>query len=138
TIADNDPPPAPVLSGYTRVKELWLSWTPVPAVTHYKVSGTGYPSMLPSTVTATTIDLAVHQIDWVTQSYTVEACNAHGCRSSNALAAYDLMLPAIGYFKAFNTERGDNFGAGLALSGDGQTMAIGAPYEASGAAGING
>ena len=54
----------------------------------------------------------------------------------------------IGYLKASNREAMDHFGCGgvqqghtgrgVVLSGDGQTLAVGAPHEASGAKGING
>ena len=39
------------------------------------------------------------------------------------------------YLKASNTEAGDVFGTSVALSGD--TLAVGAPYEASGVTGVN-
>ena len=42
------------------------------------------------------------------------------------------------YIKASNADVGDNFGEGLALSADGNTLAAGAPYEKSKASGING
>jgi hypothetical protein len=42
------------------------------------------------------------------------------------------------YLKASNTGAGDNFGASLALSADGSTLAVGAPYEGSAAAGVGG
>src|SRR5262249_6041278 len=49
------------------------------------------------------------------------------------------------YIKASNTEMNDHFGNGgtleghgVALSGDGSTLAVGAPYESSAAKGING
>ena len=42
------------------------------------------------------------------------------------------------YVKASNGEAGDAFGTGLALSGDGATLAVGAPSEQSGATGLNG
>jgi len=42
------------------------------------------------------------------------------------------------YIKASNTDAGDQFGASVALSGDGATLAVGALFEASGASGING
>jgi hypothetical protein len=42
------------------------------------------------------------------------------------------------YFKASNTGAGDYFGFAIALAGDGNTLAVGAPFEASGASGING
>jgi len=51
----------------------------------------------------------------------------------------------IAYLKASNTGLGDNFGAGgtlagdaVTLSGDGNTLVVGAPNESSGAAGVNG
>ncbi|NOY90211.1 MAG: hypothetical protein GXP55_03300 [Deltaproteobacteria bacterium] len=42
------------------------------------------------------------------------------------------------YLKASNAERGDKFGSALALSGDGSSLAVGAPFEASGARGVGG
>jgi hypothetical protein len=57
-------------------------------------------------------------------------------------------LKQVHYIKASNAEAGDYFGDGganqshtgssIALSRDGNTMAIGAPYESSGSKGING
>jgi hypothetical protein len=54
----------------------------------------------------------------------------------------------VAYLKASNAEAGDHFGCGgvldghagygVALSGDGNTLAVGAPHESSGAKGING
>ena len=42
------------------------------------------------------------------------------------------------YVKAFNTEAGDWFGYSMALSNDGNTLAIGALYEDGAATGVNG
>jgi trimeric autotransporter adhesin len=42
------------------------------------------------------------------------------------------------YIKASNTGINDNFGAGIAMAGDGDTLAVGAPFEDSGATGIDG
>lgn len=42
------------------------------------------------------------------------------------------------YMKSFNTRINDQFGWGLAISGDGNTIAVGAHFEDSGAKGING
>ncbi len=44
---------------------------------------------------------------------------------------------AIGYVKASNTGAGDQFGVSVALSGDGNTLAVGAPLEDSSTTGIN-
>ena len=42
------------------------------------------------------------------------------------------------YVKASNTDSGDQFGAAVSLSADGNTLAVGAIIESSGATGING
>jgi len=42
------------------------------------------------------------------------------------------------YVKASNTNTNDSFGASVALSGDGSTLAVGAPMESSSATGIGG
>src|SRR5256885_8119 len=54
-------------------------------------------------------------------------------------------LKQVAYIKASNTEMDDHFGNGgtleghaVSLSGDGSTLAVGAPYESSAAKGING
>src|SRR5499427_6798728 len=54
-------------------------------------------------------------------------------------------LKQVTYIKASNPHMGDHFGNGgtleghgVALSGDGNTLAVGAPYESSNAKGING
>ena len=56
-----------------------------------------------------------------------------------------VQLQEIAYLKASNTGNGDNFGAGGTLSGDavslskdGLTLAVGAPFESSGATGAGG
>jgi hypothetical protein len=57
-------------------------------------------------------------------------------------------LKQVAYLKASNAEADDHFGCGgvldghsgwgVAISGDGNTIAVGAPHESSGARGING
>jgi hypothetical protein len=60
-------------------------------------------------------------------------------------AGAEHVLKQVAYLKASNTEAGDHFGSGgpleghaVAISGDGNTIAVGAPTESSGAKGING
>src|SRR5947207_14102042 len=76
-----------------------------------------------------------------TLSILLALCLAIAASASSAFA----QLKQSAYIKASNTEMNDHFGNGgtleghgLALSGDGSTMAVGAPYESSGAKGING
>ena len=67
--------------------------------------------------------------------YVVQACNANGCSDSEALIVSGSLERAIGYFKASNSVRRNNFGRAVSLSADGNTMAIGATYEESAAFG---
>src|SRR5260221_10544373 len=68
-------------------------------------------------------------------------CLAIAASASSAFA----QLKQAAYIKASNTAMGDHFGNGgtleghgVALSSDGNTLAVGAPNESSGAKGING
>lgn len=56
---------------------------------------------------------------------------------SNELIVTDSLVPAIGYIKASNSDVEDYFGDTVSLSGDGNTLAVGAYREASSATGIN-
>jgi FG-GAP repeat len=69
--------------------------------------------------------------------YSVQACNDIGCSAPTAEIAPDLTR-MIGYFKASNARTDSRFGVAVALSADGNTMAVGAPNENSGARTING
>ena len=57
-------------------------------------------------------------------------------RSSAGVAASTLRQ--VAYVKASNPGEDDKFGDIVALSGDGNTLAVGAPLESSAAKGING
>src|SRR5438876_4986604 len=66
------------------------------------------------------------------------------CLGASATSGF-AQLQQAAYIKASNTEMNDHFGNGgtleghgVALSGDGNTLAVGAPYESSNAKGING
>lgn len=75
----------------------------------------------------------------VQASYKLMACNAlNSCVESEVVPVTGTLVEAIGYFKASNTDPGDIFGETVALSGDGNTLAVGAPFEASAANGIDG
>src|SRR6185369_11222301 len=65
--------------------------------------------------------------------------------TSAAIPSTFAQLREVAYIKASNAEMGDHFGNGgtleghaVALSADGNTLAVGAPYESSAAKGING
>ncbi|RZJ17431.1 MAG: integrin, partial [Haliea sp.] len=69
--------------------------------------------------------------------YAVQACNAGGCSTLSGVITPNL-TQSIGYGKASNSQANDWFGYSVALSGDGSTLAVGAPQEDSNAAGISG
>jgi hypothetical protein len=65
----------------------------------------------------------------VNARYRVEACDHGACVSSPAASIGNSLSNAIGYIKASNTGLNDHFGAAMAISMDGSTLAIGAPEE---------
>jgi len=63
-------------------------------------------------------------------SYFLESCNSLGCTAGATISIADYTLAsAIGYFKSSNTATGDEFGIDVALSSDGNTLAVGARNE---------
>ncbi|MET0355760.1 MAG: FG-GAP repeat protein, partial [Cellvibrio sp.] len=126
-------------------KLLKFDWTAAPDATYYKLfkkaNATTDYVQVGSNFTATTISdpVSVHLADWVNSRYKVQACTAADvCSDSTPVIIDSAMLTAITYVKAPNTDAGDWFGWSIALSGDGKTLAVGAPVESSNAVGING
>lgn len=68
-------------------------------------------------------------------SYRLRACNEVGCTDSEPVDIVDSMAAAIGHFVPSEPDDDDYFGFNLALSADGDVLAIGAPWEDSGVAG---
>ncbi len=137
-------PSAPTVTGSIGVKQLILSWTAVSGASSYKVYAnpagiTGF-TQLGADVTGTsyTVEIPVHRYDWANARYLVEACNAAGCTGSAEVTAGGGASSAIGYLKASVADPSDSFGRAVAVSGDGNTVAVGAPLEASNGIGING
>ncbi len=126
-------------------KTLKFDWTAAPDATYYKLfkkpdSNSAYVQV-GSDFNALTISdpVSVHLTDWVNSRYKVQACTADNvCSDSHEIIIDSAMLTAITYFKASNADADDWFGWSIALSGDGKTLAVGAPAEASNAVGING
>jgi len=146
---DCDAPPngtAGVLTGSLAVKQLTLSWSAAADATSYQVQrrtgdGTwvddGQPIAAPTT--STLLALSVHLVDWVTARYRVAVCNARGCNATTTeLSVLDTIAGAIGYLKASNTDAGDRFGAAIAMSADGSTLAVAAVEEDGNGTGATG
>ena len=118
------------------VKEIVLSWKAVNGADYYRVlknpDGVSGYSQVDGNLTATSYadTVPVYLTDWLNESYIVEACNSGGCTASKAVTSLDPVL-SIGYVKASNTGIADQFGYALSLSADGQTLAVGAPFESS-------
>ncbi len=134
-------PAKPALAVTAGVKQLQFSWATAARATSYRffesLDGATYVQRSGDlTGTSYAIDVSVHLHPWASARYRVDACNEHGCTPSTPTSA-EQMLAAIGYFKASNTGAQDGFGS-IALSADGNTMAVGAPYEDSNAKGIGG
>ena len=126
-------------------KTLRFEWSAVPDATHYILSknaggNSGY-TQISGDITDTHVEetISVHLQDWINDQYLVQACNADGCnQNSDITFSATEMLQSIGYLKASNAGFADWFGWSVALSGDGQTLAVGAPAEDSNATGVNG
>jgi len=134
---------AALLSLNVGIKQLQFSWSAVSNATHYKLmenpdGSSGFTQMgADITTTSHTVDIAVHRQDWVNARYLLQACDGSGCSSSNEVSIQGGMLSAIAYVKASNTGENDGFGYSIALSGDGNTLAVGAHREESNATGIS-
>lgn len=64
-----------------------------------------------------------------------ESCNVEAFYTCTGVGAGGCTLNPVDYLKASNANEGDVFGGAISLSGNGNTLAVGAHYEASGAAG---
>lgn len=127
------------------VKTLNLSWPAVAQVKFYKLyigsdaESDAVQVGVDIDINFTEVKLPVHFTDWSKSRLRVEGYNDQGLVfRSDPTTIHAVMLDSIGYFKASNTGKDDNFGHSLALSGDGKTLAIGAPRESSAATGIDG
>lgn len=138
------PPSAPSPTLSYGVKQLHFAWSAVAGATHYRLredpDGPGPAPYTPvgGNITATRVNHTIFLPKRLNATYIVSACNAGGCTDSAPLAVSATLVEAVGYVKASNTEGGDLFGWALALSADGNTLAVGAPQEASAATGIGG
>lgn len=140
-------PAAPGLSLAVAAKQLQFSWTATAGVDHYQLmsnpdGATGFAQTgddIPAASTATTLEIAVHRLNWPNATYLLQACNKNNqCSDSNTVSTLDYMAQAIGYIKASNPDAYDNFGISVALSADGKTLAVGSFGEDSDATGIDG
>ncbi|MCA3158913.1 MAG: integrin [Burkholderiales bacterium] len=131
-------PAAPNVSLAFAIKQSQLSWPAVSGATHYRIwespnESTDFTQVGgDQTSTSATRPLALHL--QLNARYRVQACNTSGCTNSATVTVASQLTPtnlrlAVGYVKASNTAANDEFGTSVALSGDGNTLAVGAPGE---------
>ena len=142
SVACAAPPAAPILSLGFGVKELKFTWPAVGGADFYRLlenpDGVSGYSQVATNIAALSYNHSIPVHRRLNASYIVEACNIGGCTPSFAQTlGPNSLTQAIGYFKASNTGVGDQFGFSVALSGDGNTLAVGAPNEDSSSTGIN-
>ncbi len=126
------------------IKTFRFTWTDVADATFYRIQedpdGTsGFTQVggdIPQGTQSFDHDVPLFQRD--NARYILQSCNANGCTDDTTITITGTLDSAIGYFKASNTEGGDEFGLDVTLSADGNTLAIGAKIEASNANTING
>lgn len=133
-INDCVPPAPPVLSlNISAVKRFEFSWSDVAGAQHYQLleKRATDPDYLPisgdilDTQFTATLALYTHK----DASFRLRACNYWGCSESGGVTVAGSLADAVGYVKSSNTDAGDYFGYSLALSADGDTLAVGAIRE---------
>jgi hypothetical protein len=136
-------PAAPRLELYlSPVKQLALGWAAAVGADHYQLLESPAPGEpfepLGEDVFGESISIELPLHLRFEASYVLRACNRFGCTESAAVSVLGSLAEAVGYVKASNTDASDQLGQSMALSGDGNTLAVGAPTEDSSATGIDG
>ena len=137
------PPAATALNlGFSQVKQFDFSWGTASGATFYQLlerptEDVAY-AQIGEEILGEAISATMPLHFRAGASYILRACNADGCTDSEPVAVADSLAAAVGYFKASNTDKNDGFGWRVALSADGDTLAVSANAEASAATGVDG
>jgi hypothetical protein len=135
-------PSAPVLElGFSQVKQFDFHWVAIHGADYYQLlespaPGEPFEPIAEDVDESISIAMPLHLR--FEASYVLRACNEAGCAESAPVHVMTSLAEAVGYFKASNTDASDVFGQSMALSTDGNTLVVGAPYEDSNATGIDG
>lgn len=128
---------------YSRIKQFDFTWAPVTADYYQLVESTavGEPFVqvggdIAGDAVAVSITVPLHAR--LNASYALRACDSAGCTDSEVVNVTGTLAGAVGYVKPSNTGADDIFGITVAISADGDTLAIGAIGEDGDAAGIDG
>lgn len=124
------PPPAPTLLLTYDTNQITFRWEAVEGATYYQLfenpDGVSGYTQIGGDLVSTTYEASISLPQRVNASYLLKACNDKGCSSSADLSVATELSAAVGYVKASNSNAGDTFGYAIALSRDGNTLAIGA------------
>ena len=125
------------------IKSFAFSWSDTDDATSYKLLERVTPSSSYSQI-GTDINQGTGSYNYiaplhtrVNASYVLQACYNTNCIDSDTVSVSGNLASAIGFVKASNSEAEDIFGYTIALSGDGNTLAISSGDD-SNATGING
>ena len=118
-------------------KTFRISWQPSAGVDFYRVfenpNGVSGFQQLGNDFEPSTLffDHRVALFKSVNTRYMVQACSAIACSDSNEVFLNGSIDPAVGYFKApyIEPEPDGNFGSAVALSENGDTMAVSGSHE---------
>jgi trimeric autotransporter adhesin len=136
TIIDDDmsAPAAPKAVMSSTYKHLHVDWTAVPNATSYRLlkdaNGSGtYAQIgadLPASARNLDFEVSMAQEEWTRARYVIAACNSAGCTNSNSMNLAGLSAPMVGYLKNSEARPSEGFGTSVAISADGNTLAVGA------------
>ena len=151
--------PEPMFTLTTGIKTLDFAWSAISSATHYQLQsnpdgGSGFTDLSTAGIvvspnstnirqTTAQVLVALHRyIPNVTNpQYSANTCYATPCGISlrhNTVSLTNAQLNSmIGRLQASNAEGGDQFGGSVSLSGDGNTLAVGAFLEDSSLTGVN-
>ena len=136
------PEPPELELSFSQVKQFEFSWSSVLGAEFYQLlesPDAGEPFVqIGGDITDESISITMPLHFRANASYMLRACDAAGCLDSASVDVMSNLAEAVGYFKASNTQTLDEFGAHVALSGDGTTLAIGVWGDDSSATGIDG
>ncbi|MBL3528752.1 MAG: hypothetical protein JMN27_14460 [gamma proteobacterium endosymbiont of Lamellibrachia anaximandri] len=128
------PAATPVLT-FAAIKTFRFDWTDIVGATHYKLlentDGVSGFTQVGSDIAQGT-QSAEHVVPLYARlnaQYILQTCDAGGCSDSATVSVSGNMLASIGYVKSANTATRDRFGYAVSLSGDGNTLVVGAYDE---------
>jgi len=125
---------------FLQVNIFLFTWADIDDETEYRLlenidGQSDYSVIADIPANSTSYEMYAPLPDRINAYYLLQALRGGRYQDLGEVAVTGHLVDAIGYFKASNTEDIDGFGFSVAMSGDGWTLAVGAPYESSGATG---